>query len=143
MPEPTIGQIAPKTYNLGDKVKYIGLDINLKTQYAGTLEIWQIAQDDIYSYACLKPNGGVSSWLRAEEIAPHDNDLQSSSKQQNRLMSIGDRVEIISTGQQGKLCQWFSDRRSATIELEDTSITNWISTSNLKSLENPIPNFYG
>ncbi|MCY7337687.1 MAG: hypothetical protein LH613_16000 [Chamaesiphon sp.] len=53
---------------LGDRVKYIGSDFNLKTQYAGTLEVWEISKKDINSYTCLKPNGRVTSWIEFVDL---------------------------------------------------------------------------
>jgi hypothetical protein len=58
----------PKAFKLGDRVKYIGSDFNLKTQYAGTLEIWEISKKDINSYTCLKPNGRVTSWIEFADL---------------------------------------------------------------------------
>jgi hypothetical protein len=61
--------IAPVTrFKLGDRVKYIGSNFNLKTQYAGTLEVWEISKKDINSYACLKPNGRVTSWIELADL---------------------------------------------------------------------------
>lgn len=56
--------IPPVTkFSIGDRVKYIGSDFNLKKQYAGVLEVWEISKKDADSYACLKPNGRVTSWV--------------------------------------------------------------------------------
>ena len=55
-------------FNLGDRVKYIGSHFNLKTQYTGVLEIWEISKQDIGSYACLKPNGRVTSWIEFADL---------------------------------------------------------------------------
>jgi hypothetical protein len=61
--------IPPATkFKLGDRVKYIGSNFNLKTQYAGTLEVWEISKKDINSYACLKPNGRVTSWIELADL---------------------------------------------------------------------------
>jgi hypothetical protein len=61
--------IPPGTrFKLGDRVKYIGSDFNLKTQYAGVLEVWEISKQDIGSYACLKPNGRVTSWIEFADL---------------------------------------------------------------------------
>jgi hypothetical protein len=61
--------IPPGTrFNLGDCVKYIGSDFNLRTQYAGVLEVWEISKQDIGSYACLKPNGRVTSWIEFADL---------------------------------------------------------------------------
>jgi hypothetical protein len=59
--------IPPVTrFKLGDRVKYIGLDFNLKTQYAGVLEVWEISRVD--GYTCLKPNGRATSWIQFEDL---------------------------------------------------------------------------
>ena len=61
--------IPPGTrFNLGDRVKYVGSDFNLKTQYAGVLEVWEISKQDIGSTACLKPNGRVTSWIELADL---------------------------------------------------------------------------
>ncbi len=57
-----------KTFKLGDRVKYIGSDFNLKKQYAGVLEVWEISKKDADSYACLKPNGRVTSWIEFADL---------------------------------------------------------------------------
>lgn len=49
-------------------MEYIGADFNLKRQYAGTLEVWEISDKDINSYACLKPNGRVTSWIEFTDL---------------------------------------------------------------------------
>jgi hypothetical protein len=60
--------IPPVTsFKLGDRVKYIGSDFNLKTQYAGVLAVWEISKKD-GSYACLKPNGRVTSWIEFADL---------------------------------------------------------------------------
>ena len=61
--------IPPVTkFKLADRVKYIGSDFNLKTQYTGVLEVWEISKQDIGSYACLKPNGRVTSWIEFGDL---------------------------------------------------------------------------
>jgi hypothetical protein len=55
-------------FKLGDRVEYIGSDLKLKTQYAGILEVWEISKKDIGSYACLKANGRVTSWIEFADI---------------------------------------------------------------------------
>jgi hypothetical protein len=55
-------------FKLGDRVEYIGADFNLKRQYAGVLEVWEISQRDINSYTCLKPNGNVTSWIEFTDL---------------------------------------------------------------------------
>jgi hypothetical protein len=61
--------IPPVTkFNLGDRVKYIGSDFNLKTQYTGTLEVWEVSKNDINSYTCLKPNRRLTSWIEFADL---------------------------------------------------------------------------
>jgi hypothetical protein len=55
-------------FDLGDKVEYIESDFNLKRQYAGTLEVWEISKKDINSYTCLKPNGWTTSWIEFADL---------------------------------------------------------------------------
>jgi hypothetical protein len=55
-------------FKLGDRAKYIGSDFNLKTQYVGVLEVWEISTKDIGSYACLKPTGRVTSWIEFADL---------------------------------------------------------------------------
>lgn len=55
-------------FKLGDRVKYIGSDFNLKTQYAGVLEVWEISKKDVNSYTCLKPDGRVTSWIEFADL---------------------------------------------------------------------------
>jgi hypothetical protein len=56
----------PVKLKIGDRVKYIGFDGNLKAQYAGTLEVWEISQFD--GYTCLKPNRRLTSWIEREDL---------------------------------------------------------------------------
>jgi hypothetical protein len=59
----------PKVFRLGDRVEYIGSDFNLKKQYAGTLEIWELGNGcDSDKCACLKPDGRVTSWVSFEDL---------------------------------------------------------------------------
>ena len=62
--------IPPVTrFKLGDRVEYIGSDFNLKKQYAGTLEIWEMGKVcDSDKCACLKPNGRVTSWIEFADL---------------------------------------------------------------------------
>lgn len=53
---------------LKDLVTYIGENLNLKTQYAGTLEVWEISNKDVGCYACLTEDGWVSSWLDFDSL---------------------------------------------------------------------------
>ena len=55
-------------FRLGDRVEYIGSDANLKIQYAGTLEVWEISPNPIDGYTCLKPNGHATSWIKFENL---------------------------------------------------------------------------
>jgi hypothetical protein len=56
-------------FKVGDKVQYIGADHSLKKQYAGTLEIWEIAKQTLDGYACLKPGRtSVTSWIKPEDL---------------------------------------------------------------------------
>ena len=55
-------------FKLGDRVTYIGSDFNLKKQYVGTLEVWEISKKDINSYACLKLNRRVTSWIEFADL---------------------------------------------------------------------------
>jgi hypothetical protein len=57
-----------RQFRLGDRVQYIGSDFNLKTQYAGTLAVWEISKQDINTYTCLKPNGRVTSWIESTDL---------------------------------------------------------------------------
>ena len=41
---------------------------NLKIQYAGVLEVWEISKIETDSYACLKSNGRVTSWIQFEYL---------------------------------------------------------------------------
>jgi hypothetical protein len=59
----------PSAFKLGDRVTYIGSDFNLKTQYAGTLEIREMGKlCDSDKCACLKPNGRVTSWIEFADL---------------------------------------------------------------------------
>jgi hypothetical protein len=62
--------IPPVTrFKLGDRVKYIGSNRNLKTQYAGVLEVWEMGKlCDLDKCACLKPNGRVTSWIEFADL---------------------------------------------------------------------------
>jgi hypothetical protein len=58
----------PKAFKLGDRVQYIGSDFNLKKQYAGMLEVWEISKNPLDGYTCLKPNGRTTSWVQFEDL---------------------------------------------------------------------------
>lgn len=55
-------------FELGDRVKYIGSDFNLKKQYTGVLEVWQISKNSFDEYTCLKPNCRLTSWIKFEDL---------------------------------------------------------------------------
>lgn len=65
----------PNAFKLGDSVSYIGLDFNLKKQYAGTLDIWEISKNPCDGYTCLKPNGRATSWIKFEDLELADLEL--------------------------------------------------------------------
>jgi putative DNA primase/helicase len=51
---------------VGNRVKYIGTNKALQTQYAGILEVTEVRQN---AYACLKPNGkGLTSWIEFADL---------------------------------------------------------------------------
>jgi hypothetical protein len=58
-------------------------------------------------------------------------DFSSFSKCEAKL-KIGDRVEIISTGDRGILSMWNRQRTQATIELDDGSLIGWIGIGDLR-----------
>lgn len=58
----------PKFFKLGDRVEFIGSDANLKIQYQGNLEVWEISPNPIDGYTCLKPNGRATSWIIFEDL---------------------------------------------------------------------------
>jgi hypothetical protein len=61
--------IPPVTaFKVGDRVQYIGSDFNLKTQYAGVLEVWAISRNPSDGYTCLKPDGRATSWIDFEDL---------------------------------------------------------------------------
>jgi hypothetical protein len=58
-----------KALKIGDRVRYIGGNYycNLKTQYAGILEVWSISNRD--GYTCMKPNlTGLTSWIKFNDL---------------------------------------------------------------------------
>jgi hypothetical protein len=60
---------SPKALKIGDRVRYIGGNYycNLKTQYAGILEVWSISNRD--GYTCMKPNQtGLTSWIKFNDL---------------------------------------------------------------------------
>jgi hypothetical protein len=50
---------------VGDRVEYIGENPSLHKQYAGVLKVHEVSND---GYACLKPDGGVTSWIEAADL---------------------------------------------------------------------------
>ena len=50
---------------VGDRVKYIGETPSLQKQYAGVLQVHEVSND---GYACLKPDGGLTSWIEAADL---------------------------------------------------------------------------
>lgn len=57
------------SYRIGDKVEYIGSDINLQRQYAGVLEVWEISKSRFGGYTCLTPGRRrATSWIVAEDL---------------------------------------------------------------------------
>ena len=59
----------PTKFKLGDRVKYIGSDFNLKRQYARILEVWEISKNPYDGYTCLKSDGRLTSWIHFEDLA--------------------------------------------------------------------------
>jgi hypothetical protein len=57
-------------FKIGEKVEYIGSSFNLKKQYAGLLEVWEISRID--GYTCLKPNGRLTSWIEFTDLRLSD-----------------------------------------------------------------------
>lgn len=54
---------------IGDKVQYIGSNYYLQKQYAGTLEVWEIAKNKFDGYACLLPSRrSVTSWIESSDL---------------------------------------------------------------------------
>ena len=50
---------------------------------------------------------------------------------ENRPLTIGDRVKIVSTGEMGRLGVWFRSRNSAIVDLDDGSHSGWKSLEDL------------
>ncbi len=56
-------------FKIGDKVEYTGSDYQTQRQYAGTLEVWEIAKNRFDGYACLLPGRQrVTSWIEATDL---------------------------------------------------------------------------
>ena len=54
----------PVNFKLGDRVQYVGTDLNLVRQYSGVLEIWKMGKGgDFDKCTCLKPNDTTTSWI--------------------------------------------------------------------------------
>lgn len=95
---------------LKDLVTYIGENLNLKTQYAGTLEVWEISNKDVGCYACLTEDGRVSSWsdfdslklVNAIEVVAKNMWLKGSAKSAYEdSLSGGDLVYTRNCDSQG------------------------------------------
>jgi putative DNA primase/helicase len=52
-------------FKVGDRVRYNGNNPNLLKQYAGILEIFEVSGE---TYACLKPDGKLTSWIEFEDL---------------------------------------------------------------------------
>lgn len=67
-------QVIPLTikFKLGDRVRYIGSDSNLKTQYAGMLKVWERSKNPLDGYTCIKPNGSLTSWVKGTDLESVD-----------------------------------------------------------------------
>jgi predicted P-loop ATPase len=61
--------------------------------------------------------------------------VQKNNSEEITRFKVGDRVEIITTGERGKLGQWYRDRKKATIELGNGIISDWVEIADLRSLE--------
>lgn len=63
-----------------------------------------------------------------------DNKNLAFSKLLENKINVGDRVKRISTGERGKLGMWYRDRRKATIEFDDGTMSDWIEADDLRLL---------
>lgn len=115
---------------LGDRVRYVGEKYYLKKQYAGELTIWEISKHDD-GYACLQPDGRVTSWISFEDLELYSLASHSSRRILPRPLTIGDRVQISPTGERGCLELWHHDRKSAVVEFDDGTFSEWILVANL------------
>ncbi len=57
--------LLPNSLKVGIQVRYVGKNSNLVTQYAGSLEIYEISGD---AYTCKKPDGTLTSWIDLEDL---------------------------------------------------------------------------
>jgi hypothetical protein len=119
-------------FQIGDRVRYTGSNRHLQQQYAGELTIWEISKCDD-GYACLKPDGRVTSWILFKDLEPLT-DIPSplaTVTQPPRRISIGDEVTIRSTQQRGRIALWYRNRSKAVIDLEDGTLSDWVPSSEL------------
>jgi hypothetical protein len=129
-------------FQLGDRVTYIGTNPNLQRQYAGVLEIWEISKCGD-GYACLKPDGRVTSWIRFEDLGaigsirplPPPLTTRELRLGDSAKLRLGQRVEIVSTGERGRLGQWDRGRTKAIVDLDDGSRSDWVKVAALRYLE--------
>jgi hypothetical protein len=117
-------------FKIADRVRYTGTDPNLKRQYAGELTIWEISKCDD-GYACLKPDGRVTSWIldRDLELTTDTPSSPSPVTQPPRRISIGDEVTIRSSQQRGEISLWYRNRSKAVIKLDDGTTSDWVPSS--------------
>lgn len=132
LPKPPFGGIAQ--FQLGESVTYFGTDPNLQRQYAGVLEIWEISKCGD-GYACLKPDGRVTSWIRFEDLDALGSIRPLPPPLTTRELRLGERVEIVSTSEWGVLGQWNRGRTKAIVELDDGSRSDWVKVAALRYLE--------
>ena len=69
-PSPCVTERECVTFEVGDRVKYVGNHLSLERQYAGILEVYEIHRVGVeYTYTCIKPDGGATSWIDFEDLA--------------------------------------------------------------------------
>jgi hypothetical protein len=130
LPAPSVKLITQ--FQIDDRVRYTGSNRHLQQQYAGELTIWEISKCDD-GYACLKPDGRVTSWILFKDLEPLT-DIPSplaTVTQPPRRISIGDEVTIRSTQQRGRIALWYRNRSKAVIEFEDNTLSDWVPSSEL------------
>jgi hypothetical protein len=122
----------PRPLSLGDRVRYTGTDRNLQRLYAGELTIGEISKYDD-GYACLKPDGRVTSWILHQDLklATDTPSPLSAVTQPPRRISIGDEITIRSSQQRGTISLWYRNRSKAVIEFEDNTLSDWVPSSEL------------
>ncbi len=88
----------PKAFELGDRVEYIGSNFNLKKQYAGTLEIWEMGKGcDSDKCACLKPDGRVTRVSIEIALEPiRESVLKLQADTQSQFEAVRDELKAIS-----------------------------------------------